>query len=248
MVEMVYLDCLTHFTMQEPKMKRPKLTPYIRSKLGRQPSSKSSGPYVTISREPGCEGYKVGEILLEILNNHDPQRRWRLFKKEILQQLAKDTELSEEIIERERHAVPSIVKEFFRGMSKGGIPDGYEIRSKITYMVRAVAYEGYAIIIGQGGTAAAADIPNGLSVRIEAPKNWRMIRVSRRDKLSKEEALAKITTEEKKRAHLRKIYEQSNPHVPTFNLVIDNSVVSAEQIASLIYYTMQLKKMVPPVQ
>jgi cytidylate kinase len=150
------------------------------------------------------------------------------------------------MIERERHAMPSILKDFFRGMSKSGIPDGYEIRHKITYMVRSVACEGYAIIIGQGGTAATTDIAQGLSVRIEAPKNWRMIRVCRRDKISKEEALAKIEVEEEKRAYLRRIYEELNPRSPAFNLTFDNSILTAEQIASLIYCTMQFKKMTPP--
>lgn len=219
------------------------LATYIHHKLHELGSKIEPGPYITLSRQPGCEGYKVGELLLEMLNKHDPHQRWRLYKKEILQQLAHDSELAEDIIERERSAAPSILREFFRGVGKGGIPDGYEIRSKITNMVRLVAYQGHAIIIGQGGTSAAADIPNGISVRLEAPIQWRVIRVCERDNLSKEEAMAKIHTEEEKRARLRKIYEESNPRSPTFNLTIDNSVLTAEQIASMIHHAMQLKQM-----
>jgi cytidylate kinase len=220
------------------------LSNYIHGKLDDSGIKTEPGPYITISREPGCEGYKVGDLLVEMLNRHDPHCRWRLFKKEILHQIAQDTKLADEIIERKRHAIPSVVKEFFRGMSKDGIPDDFEIRSKIANMVRTVAYEGYAIIIGQGGTAATADIPNGLSIRLEAPKKWRLIRVCKRDNLSKEAALAKIEHEEEKRVYLRKLYEEANPHIPAFNLTIDNSVFKAEQIASLIYCTMQLKNMI----
>ena len=226
-------------------MHRLTLSKYIHGKLGGLDTKTEPGPYVTISREPGCEGYKVGDLLLEMLNKRDPNHRWRLFKKEILHQIAQDTKLADEIIERRRHAVPSLVKEFFRGMSKGGMPDDYEIRSKIANMVRAAAYDGYAIIIGQGGTAATADIPNGLSIRLEAPKKWRLIRVCKRDNLSKEEARAKIEHEEETRAYLRKLYEEANPRTPAFSLTIDNSVLKAERIASLIYYAMQLKNMVP---
>ena len=224
-------------------MHKLNLSTYIHGKRDDSGIKMEPGPYITISREPGCEGYKVGDLLVEMLNRHDPHCRWRLFKKEILQQIARDTKLAEEIIERKRYAVPSLVKEFFRGMSKGGVPDDYEIRSRIANMVRAVAHEGYAIIIGQGGTAAA-DIPNGLSIRLEAPKKWRLIRVCKRDNLSKEEALAKIEHEEEKRLYLRKLYEETNPHAPVFNLTIDNSVLKAEQIASLIYHAMQLKNMI----
>lgn len=219
------------------------LSTYIHEKMDDPESRSKPGPYVTISREPGCEGYKVGDVLIEMLNDHDQQQRWRLYKKEILRQLAQDAELAEEIIERERHALPSLLKDFFRGMSKGNIPDGYEVRSKITTMVRTVAYHGHAVIIGQGGCSVTADIANGLSVRIEAPKEWRALRVSARDNLSEEQAIAKINAEEENREHLRKIYEESNRRIPTFNLVVDNSVLTAEQIASLIFHTMQLKAM-----
>lgn len=224
-------------------MHKMTLATYIHRQLHELDGKTEPGPYITLSRQPGCEGYKVGELLLETLNKHDPQQRWRLYKKEILQQLAHDSELAEDIIDRERRAAPSILRDFFRGVGKGGIPDGYEIRSKITNMVRLVAYQGYAIIIGQGGTAATADIRNGISVRLEAPMQWRMIRVCTRDNLSKEDAIAKIHAEEAQRAHLRKIYEESNPRSPTFNLTIDNSVLTAEQIASLIHHAMQLKDM-----
>jgi cytidylate kinase len=226
-------------------MHKLNLSKYIHGKLDESGVKTEPGPYITISREPGCEGYKVGDLLLEMLNKHDPKHRWRIFKKEILHQIAQDTKLAEELIERKLYAGPSIVKEFFRGMSKGGVPDNYEIRSKIANMVRVVAYEGYAIIIGQGGAAATADIPNGLSIRLEAPKKWRLIRVCKRDNLSKEETLIKIEREEEQRAYLRKLYEEAHPHTPAFNLTIDNSILKAERIASLIYYTMQLKNMLP---
>lgn len=226
-------------------MDRPKLAYYIHDKLSKPISKKTAGPYVTISRQPGCDGYLLGELLVTKLNQADKQQRWRFYKKEILKQLAEDTEVTQEMIEQLRHAVPSLMKDFFRGMSKGGIPDGYEIRRKITDMVRVIAYQGYAVIIGQGGTAATADIPNGLSIRIEAPKHWRMIRVCRRDNISKEDALGKIDQEEQRRIHIRKMYEEANPHTPAFNLVVDNSVLTADQIASLLYYTMQLRKMIP---
>jgi hypothetical protein len=216
-------------------MDRTKLSYYIHGRLDRPVTKRTPGPYVTISREPGCEGYLVGDLLLAKLNENDKQKRWQLYKKEILKQLAQEADLTEEIIEQQRHAIPSLMKDFFRGMSKGGIPD----------VVRMSAYQGHVIIIGQGGTAATTDIPNGLSIRIEAPKRWRMIRVCRRDNISREEAMEKIEQEEQKRMQIRKIYEEKNPHSPAFNLVVDNSVLAADQIASLLYYTMQLKKMIP---
>jgi len=217
------------------------LSSYIRENLEDIGRKKEPGPYVTISRQYGCDGYELGEMLTKKLNERAEQAKWRLYKKELLKQLAEDTGLTEDVIEKERLAKPSLLKDFFRGMRRGGIPDGYEIRNKITIMVRTAAFEGHAIIIGQGGAAATADLENGLSVRIEAGKEWRIIRVSRRESLSRQAASVRIEEVEKKRKHLRKIYEEKNPRGLAFNLVIDNSTFDIEQISDQIIFAMEQK-------
>ena len=224
-------------------MAKPTLSSYIRENLEDIGRKKDPGPYVTISRQYGCDGYELGEMLAKKLNERAGQAKWRLYKKELLKQLAEDTGLTEDVIEKERLAKPSLLKDFFRGMRRGGIPDGYEIRNKITIMVRTVSFEGYAIIIGQGGAAATADLENGLSVRIEAAKEWRIIRVSRRENLGRQAASLRIEEVEKKRKHLRKIYEEKNPRRPAFNLVIDNSTFDIEQISDQIIFAMEQKNL-----
>ena len=158
--------------------------------------------------------------------------------------MAEDTGLAEEVIEKERLAKPSLLRDFLRGVRQSGIPDGYEIRNKITIMVRTAAFEGHAIIIGQGGTAATADLENGLSVRLEGPREWRITRVSYREKLTRQAAIARIEEIERQRKHLRKIYEEKNPREPAFNLLVDNSMLSIDQIADLILYTMEQRNLI----
>jgi hypothetical protein len=225
-------------------MGKPTLTSYIRDNLDELSKKQAPGPYITISREYGCDGYELGDKLLLKLDETEGEGVWRLFKKDILKQLAEDTGLTEEVIERERIAKPSLLRDFFRGMRGGGIPDGYEIRNKITIMVRTVAFEGHAIIIGQGGTAAAADLENGLSVRMEAPREWRITRVSYREKLKRQAAIARIDEIERQRKHLRRIYEEKNPREPAFNLVIDNSTFNIDETINLIMLGMRQKKLI----
>lgn len=229
-------------------MSRPTLASYIRDDLEMLKGKKDPGPYVTISRQYGCDGYELGDLLLEKLKSRDGEQKWRLFKKEILKQLAEDTGLTEEVIEKERHSKPSLLKDFLRGMRRSSIPDGYEIRNKITIMVRTVAFEGHAIIIGQGGNAATADLANGLSIRLEAPKDWRVARVSLRENLKKQAAMARIEEIEKQRKHLRKIYEEKNPREPAFSMVIDNSLFNIEQAVDLILFGMEQKNLIPKAE
>jgi len=223
---------------------RPTLSSYIRENLDDMENKKEPGPFITISRQFGCDGYKLGDLLLEKLQALPEGDRWQLYKKEILKQLAEDSGLTEDVIEKERKAKPSLLKEFFRGVRRNNIPGGYEIRNKITLMVRTVAFEGHAIIIGQGGTAATADLEGGISVRIEAPKDWRVVRVSMRDNMLKEQAASKLEEIEKEREHLRDIYEEKNPRKPAFNLIIDNSKFTLEEAAELIIYAMKQKGLI----
>lgn len=225
-------------------MSKPTLSSYIQNDLELIDKKKEPGPYLTISRQYGCDGYELGDLLLKRLNERDGEEKWRLFKKEILKQLAEDTGLTEEVIEKERHAKISFLKDLMRGVRKSNIPDGYEIRKKITMMVRTAAFEGYAIIIGQGGAAATGDLANGLSVRIEAPKEWRITRVCWREKLQRAGAITRIEKVEKDRKHVRKIYEEVNKREPPFNLVLDNSMFSIDELADMIIFAMEQKKLI----
>ena len=222
-------------------MPKPTISSYLRDHLDDIGTKKEPGPYITISRQWGCGGYELGQILVEKLNQRDEDKRWKLYFKELLKQLAEDTGLTEEMLEKERKSKPSLLKDFLRGLKKNGIPDGYEVRNKITMMVRTVAFEGFAVIIGQGGTAATADLANGLSVRVEAPKDWRVARICRRDNLNKQTAIAKIQEIEKEREHLREIYERQNSREPAFNLAFDNAMFSNEIIAEMIIKAMEEK-------
>jgi cytidylate kinase len=67
--------------------------------------------------------------------------------------------------------------------------------------------------------------------------------VSRRESLSRQAASVRIEEVEKKRKHLRKIYEEKNPRGPAFNLVIDNSTFDIEQISDQIIFAMEQKNL-----
>lgn len=229
-------------------MAKPTLSSYLRDNLDDIGKKKEPGPFLTISRQYGCEGYDLGDKLAAKINERikdTDEIKWKVFKKELLKQLADDTGVTQEVLEKEQMARPSLLKDLIRGIRKSNIPDGYEIRNKITQMVRTIAFEGHAIIIGQGSAAATVDLDNGLSIRLEASKEWRIARVASRDKLTRQAAIARIDEVEKQRKHLRKIYEQVHPREPGFNLLIDNSIFKADQVIDIIIHTMELRGLVP---
>lgn len=202
-----------------------------------------AGPFITISREFGCWGFSLGLLLLEVLNDEAPEgKSWQIYHKEVLDQLAAETNVDTETLDQQRRSKPGFLADFFRSLGKGErVPSGIEVRNRIQKIIRNLAVEGYAIIVGQGGAGAAVDLPNGLTVRLEAPEDWRVKQIAFREGLSETEAKLRIQAKEREREYLRKVYETRFPRKPAFHLVYDCSVFSLAQIAQHVRYAMKLK-------
>jgi cytidylate kinase len=202
----------------------------------------NAGPFVTISREYGCWGFSLGLLLMEILNDEaDAEHSWQIYHKEILARLATETNVAPESLERERRSRPRPLLDFFRSFSRDRGPSGYEIRNRITTLIRRLATKGHAIVIGQGGAGATYDLPNGLSVRLEAPLEWRVKEVAFREGLTETEARLRIRARERERAYLERVYSMRFPRKPAFHLVYDCSVFSLAKIAQHVVHAMKLK-------
>ena len=202
------------------------------------------GPFMTISRQFGCYGFSLGMLLLEILNEDVPhEKTWKLYHKDILARLATESNMAAELLEKERRNKPRLIVDFFRSLSKDRVPSGLEIRNRITTIIRGLAVEGRAIIIGQGGSGATSDLPNGLAIRLEAPEDWRINKVAFREGLTETEARLAIHEKEREREYLRKLYERQYRRKPAYQLTYDCSIFSLAQIAQHIVYALKLKSM-----
>lgn len=202
------------------------------------------GPFLTISRQYGCWGFSLGLLLTEILQEQSkPNEGWTIYHKDILEKLAKETDLAAELLEEQRSRKPRFMVDLFRSLSGIKVPSGYEIRNRITTIIRGKAIQGRAIIIGQGGAGATRDLPNGLSIRLEAPEDWRIQQICFRDGVTPAAAKKQIQEIETQREYLRKIYDAKFPHKPPFHLTYDCSVFTLAKIAQHVVYAMRLQGM-----
>ena len=204
----------------------------------------SAGPFIAISREYGCGGFSLGLLLLDLLNEEiENGQSWQIYHKEILHSLATETDVAPEIIERQRRQQPGLLSNFFQtlGGKKDRVPSGMEIRNRMTAIIRELAIEGHAILVGQGSASATADLPNGMSVRLEGPEAWKVKHIAFREGLSETQAKIQLNEETERRIYLQKIYEKKYPHKPAFNLTFDCSVFSLAQIATVTHHAMKLK-------
>lgn len=227
-------------------MTKPVLAEYMRERhVGIDRRPQEIGPFITISREYGCHGFSLGLLLLDILNESQPPgTSWQIYHRDILTRLANETNLGEDVLQRELMTPPSLWTEFFRTFSREQLPTGGEILHRIHTIIRVLAIQGHAIVVGQGSAAATMDIPNGMALRIEAPLDWRVRQVSFREGLSESEARERIHQVEQERRYLSHLYEQECPRKPAYHMVYDASVFTLAQIAQSVVHMMQLRKMV----
>jgi cytidylate kinase len=221
------------------------LAMFMREKRTEADEAEQSGPFVTISRQYGCSGYFLGLLLVDQLNSlPDLKDPWRAYSHEILQALADETNIAAEILDRLRRERPRVLVDFFRNVSRKKIPGSYEVRNRIANVIRGLAYEGNAIIIGMGGAGATVDMTGGLRVRLEAPLEWRVAKVVDSEGVSPAKARQQLREREAERDKLRKIYTIKYRREPAFDLMYDCSVFSLAQIAQHVLYAMKLKGLI----
>jgi cytidylate kinase len=227
-------------------MAKPTISSYVKDRGDQSRKKSTPGPYLTISRQFGCDGYAIGKAVVDMVNEDlgDEDKQWQIYQDEIIDKLVEDTGVKREIIEKERLAKPKFFKDLFRGLKGKGTIDSLEIRRQISIIVRELCFEGNAVVIGHGGAAATMGLKNGLCVRIEGSKEWRLAKICRDQKISKVAALNLIEERDKQRRDLQKYYMDKNPRQPAFNLMIDNSMFSEQQIAEMIVEAMKKNKLV----
>jgi len=220
------------------------LAAFMRDKRTEGDPEKQAGPFVTLSRQYGCHGYFLGQLLVDMLNNEPAQQNtWRVYQREILDHLAAESDVAAEVLNRLRRQRPRMLVDFFRNLS-GKRPGGYEIRNRIANVLRALAFEGHAILIGMGGAGATGDMENGLRIRLEAPRDWRVAKVVESEGISPVKAGLLLQKRDKDRDQLRQVYAVRFPREPSFDLVYDCSTFSLSQMTQHIIQAMKLKKMI----
>jgi cytidylate kinase len=220
------------------------LATFMREKRDEE-QQEDPGPFLTISRQYGCHGYFLGLLLVDMLNNEPgPGAPWKVYQREILERLSKETDIGADVINRLRRERPRLLVNFFRNLSSKKAPGAYEIRNRIANMIRALSYKGHCILIGMGGAGATADLENGLRVRLEAPKDWRVKRVVESEGISPVEAKLLLQKHDNERDHLRKIYAMKFRREPAFDVVYDCSSFSLAQLTQHIIHAMKLKGLI----
>ncbi|MEW5847044.1 MAG: cytidylate kinase-like family protein [Bacteroidota bacterium] len=180
------------------------------SEWNKRPSDKykEPGPVVTISREMGCPGKQVSSTLIEELNKRyrlKNELAWRwLAKEDILRIASSKLGLPKEEIDYVFEAKrKGIMQEILESMSTKYYKSDRHIQNTVKSIIRSEASKGHVVILGRGGVAITRDIPRSLHIHLEAPFEWRVLRVEEMYHFEPKEAELYVREIDKKREEIR---------------------------------------------
>ncbi|MDC0584122.1 cytidylate kinase-like family protein [Bacteroidales bacterium] len=208
---------------------------------------KYEGPVITISREYGCPAKNVAIELVKRLNNSPHKIKkfpWRWISKEILAEAAKELDLDPEnlkyIFDYKKRG---LIDEIILSHSKKYYKSDRKIRNTIARVIRNISIEGNAVIIGRGGVAITRDIEKSLHINLEAPMEWKALRVSEKHGMPIDEAVKLANDIDKKRKEFREYFEGKNSDYTRFDIKYNCMTLSTNEIVDDIINMVQVRKL-----
>ncbi|NQU34566.1 MAG: cytidylate kinase-like family protein [Bacteroidetes bacterium] len=190
-------------------------------------------PFVTISRETGCDAVKITKLLIKKLKSRG--QNWKYVDKEILNASAKKLKLDKSKIEyvfdvaEKTHA-----DEILSALSSRYYKSDKMVKNAITDVVKHMAGEGNVVLVGRGGAAITSKMKLGTHIRLAAPLKWRIDSLMSRKNNSEEEISSFIINTDKKRKRLLEVFSEDKSKDIPFDVVINCARFSQKQIVDII--------------
>lgn len=213
--------------------------------IGEKRTQKFDFPSITISREFGCEGEPVARKLVRKLSTG--KYPWVLFHKELITEMSEQDNVQQDLLESLSEESRGQLHQYIEHLLAHK-PTNVQLFKKIAETLRILGERGRSVILGSGGAIINAGLPNILSVRLQAPMDFRVERVARLLEIPPSEARDKVRAYDSRREEF--VYEFTHKDVNNprhYHLVIDNSKFDAGQITELICNALVLRKMLPDV-
>lgn len=210
---------------------------------------REAGPVITISREYGCPAKilagRLAEELTKKLFVKGKDIKWKYVTKEIMAESARTLEVDPDKIKyvfdyEQKSMIDGIISAQFNKYYKSE----RKIRNTIAKVIRNMAFDGNVIIVGRGGVAIAHDITKSLHIMLEAPIDWRTLRVAENYHISQAEARKTSIEIDKKRKEFREYFQGKNTDYTRFDLTFNCMTFSIEEIVQVILKAAEIRKLV----
>lgn len=205
--------------------------------------SSGSGPFITFSRQTGCNGTGIAVDLIKAIKAKN--KVWKYLNKEILEESANKLKVDQSKI---KYVFETKKKSHFDDVLSAFSSRYYKsdkiVRKTITEMLQHYAHDGNVILVGRAGIATTRNVKNGLHIRFTAPYDWRVNSLKRRKEFENTDVAKFIKEHDLKK---RKLIEDFCGKVISdihFDLTFNCATFTRQEIISIILETMEMKNMV----
>ena len=189
-------------------------------------------PTITITREFGCEAFPVAEELLKLCEKKSGEQ-WVLVDKTLLDAVAKEHHISEEIFQSLGQK-PRWFDEMLATLSPNWKTESayYQLLCK---EVVSIAMAGNAIIVGLGAPIITLLQKNCYQFRVYAEREFKVRSIARRMNIPKQEAEILVEEKQKERDRIiRKLLDADEQNPFYYHMIFNNGKVRNHQIAKAI--------------
>ncbi len=191
-------------------------------------------PYVTISREYGCDGIPLAERVVQRMKQVADDPNWLLLDRAQLIRAANDPSLTQDHLQQLENYGHSDLQSYIRE-ALFGMSNQVETIHKMAKAMRLYAARGNVVLLGAGSPLITRDLKHGLHVYLYAPQDWRVANHAKRWNLDIETAREQVNSRHDEREDFVKHYlGEEIAHPGHYHLTINNAKVPVEKAADLI--------------
>lgn len=200
----------------------------------------TSNYVITISREFGSGGREIGKLLAKQLG-------YRYYDSELIKLVAEKSGYTPEYVQENEQSLKNpVLHDFFAWYAqppkKSALPKVDQLFQKESELIRELAQKGSCIIVGRLANYVLKDLPTAYHVFISADAASEADRVSSRDHISPEAALAKIKKVNRERSVHCKYFTQTDwGNIENYNLCIKSNDYGVHETAGIIADLFQKK-------
>ena len=202
--------------------------------------------FVTISREYGCAGFRIGDTLATALNSRledtEPQTPWTVYDRKLVDIICEDHKLNRTLVETLDKQRKHIFSDWITGMFTGE-PSSIKVFKKCAATIFSLASHGRVILVGRASSLITEKLAGGLHVRIVAPLEWRVEQVAVFEKIDSpakaRRHVEKMDTEREKFA--RDFLGRSVSEPDIYHMLLNQKILGIENIVELMLKAFELE-------
>ncbi|WP_430973954.1 AAA family ATPase [Sunxiuqinia rutila] len=229
------------------------LSNYLAESSAQEKKTKYPGPVIMISRECGCSAKPIAIKLAKILSGYSYRAEnstnveWKWVSKEIIEEAAMELEMDPGQIKNVfLSEVKTQLHEVTTAFSVEKIyeADDQAVIDTVRDVILRIAEVGNFIIVGRAASSIARDVSQKLSIRLQAPLDWRINRIMQVSNMTKSDAQEYVLEIDRQRDLFVEHVNGRKMNNCDFDLIFNYATMQDDYIVDAVINIMKNKRMI----